>query len=397
MSTMRRIELGALIALAFFLPLYEAPKTIAWLIFVVAWLANRVRSRDFGGRWDRWDTLIALWIASGFVVAAFAGLHGDEWRGALDPLRYGAVMWLLKRSDYSSRERRSVLYSLILSVLVGVAIGFWRLHTGEARYLELNSVGQVNHTAIYLAVMLGVCASWIFCGGGLVAVAVTALLLVSLVVTTSRGSLGVALAMLMIVAVAWWPRSRRPAIGAALLVAVTVATAWLGGAEVIRKHQQDIQNQNMLAFRDGIWRGALVAWERYPAFGIGLDNYKLITQERLKAWRAESGKDFEPARYAEFPHAHSLYMTALAERGVIGSAPLVALLLAWLVALLRHRPTRDASRDECLWWASAASAFLITTGVGFVNTTLHHEHGILAAMFLGLWLSTLSGRSSTPT
>lgn len=396
MSLARRIEIGALIALAFFLPLYEAPKTIAWFIFVVAWLANRARSRDFGGRWDHWDTLIALWIASGFVVAAFAGLHRDEWRGALDPLRYGAVLWLLKRSHYSSGERMAVFYSLIASVLVGLAIGFWRLQAGEAQYIELNSVGHVNHTAIYLAILLGACAAWSFCGGGPVAAGMTVLLLVSLVVTTSRGSLGVALAMLVILAASWWPRSPRPAIAAALLIAATVATAWFSGAEVIQKHEEDIQKQNMLAFRDGIWRAALVAWERYPAFGIGVDNYKLITQERLKAWRAESGKDFDPARYAEFPHAHSLYLTALAERGLVGSAPLLALLAAWLVALLRHRPARDAPQDEWLWWASAASAFLITTGVGFVNTTLHHEHGILAAMFLGLWLSTSSGRSSTP-
>ena len=396
MSPGRRIEYGALIALAFFLPLYEAPKGIAWFVFVIAWLVNRLRSRDFGGPWDGWDTLIALWITSGFVVAAFAGLHSDEWRGALDPLRYGAVLWLLKRSHYSSRERMGVFYSLIASVLIGLAIGFWRLQAGDAQYLELNSVGHVNHTAIYIAIMLGACAAWIFCGGGLVALVVTALLLACLLVTTSRGSLGVALTMLVILAAAWWPRSRRPVIGAALLVAVTVTAAWLGGAEVIRKHQVDVQNQNMLAFRDGIWRAALVAWERYPAFGIGVDNYKLITQERLKAWRTESGKDFDPQRYVEFPHAHSLYVNALAERGVIGSAPLVALLAAWFLALWRRRPARDASRDDWLWWAAAASAFLITTGVGLVNTTLHHEHGILAAMFFGLWLSTSSGKSSAP-
>jgi len=397
MSVARRIELGALIALAIFLPLYEAPKSIAWLVFVVAWLASRVRSRDFGSRWDRWDSVIALWIASGFVVAAFAGLHRDEWRGALDPLRYGVVLWLLKRSPYSSRERMAVFYSLVASVLIGLVIGYWRLKAGEAQYLQLNSVGHVNHTAIYLAIMLGACATWIFCGGGLAAAGMTVLLLASLVITTSRGSLGVALAMLIVLAAAWWPRSPRPAIAAALLVAGTMAVAWLGGAEVIRKHQQDVQNENVLSYRDGIWRAAVVAWQRYPAFGIGMDNYKLVNLERLKAWRAESGKGFDPARYAEYPHAHSLYLTALAERGVLGSVPLLALLGAWLVALVRRRPARDTPPDEWLWWGCAASAFFITTGVGLVNTTLHHEHGILAAMFLGLWLSISSDRSSAPT
>jgi hypothetical protein len=45
----RRAELGALVALCFFLPLYEAPKNLAWLAYALLWLANRWRARDFGG------------------------------------------------------------------------------------------------------------------------------------------------------------------------------------------------------------------------------------------------------------------------------------------------------------------------------------------------------------
>jgi len=56
-SWRRRAELGALVALCFFLPLYEAPKNIAWLAYVVVWLANRLHERDWGGRWDGWDAL----------------------------------------------------------------------------------------------------------------------------------------------------------------------------------------------------------------------------------------------------------------------------------------------------------------------------------------------------
>lgn len=391
-----------LLALCLFLPLYEAPKSIAWLAFVLAWLVNRARSRHFGGRWDLWDWLIAAWIASGFVVAAFAGLKGDEWRGAVDLLRYGSVLWLLKRSDYSSREQRWVFHALIASLVIGLALGHWRLWMAGAEFLELNSVGHVNHTAIYIAIMLGACAAWLFCGGGGIAVATVALLLVSLVMSASRSGIGVALALLLVLGVAWWPRSRRPIIAAVVLVTLTVAATWFGGAEVIRKHQRNVQEQNVLAYRDSIWRAALVAWERYPLFGVGMDNYALVKIERVKSWRAEAGKSFDAKDYSQWPHAHSLYLNTLAERGIVGSLPLAAVVAAWFVGLLRRRPGHDASEDEWLWWGSAAGAWMITTGVGLVNTTLHHEHGILAAIFLGLWLSrrrpgsaaTSSGRSS---
>ena len=383
----RRIELGALIALALCLPLYEAPKNIAWLVYVLAWLANRARMRDFGGRWGLWDSLIALWIASGFVVAAFAGLHGSEWRGAFDLVRYGGVLWLLKRSRYTSAEQRWLFHALIASVVIGLALAHWQLWSGRTEWLELNSVGHVNHTAIYIAIMLGGCTAWLFAGGGAVAAALEALLLVSLVMSASRGGIAVALAMLLVLAIAWWPRSRRPLAAMVALVVVTVTVAWIGGAEVIQKQQMVAQEHNTLSYRDGIWRAALVAWERYPLCGIGIDNYKLVKQERLKAWRAAAGRDYDGSRYVEFPHAHSLYLNTLAERGIVGALPLAAVLIAWLVWLLRGRPSPPATNDDWLWWGAAAGAWMITTGVGLVNTTLHHEHGLLAAMFLGVWLS----------
>src|SRR5258708_26306393 len=94
----RRVEIGLLLALCIVLPLYEAPKNLAWAAYVVVWLANRVRARDFGGPWDLWDTLIVAWMASGLVIAPFAGLHGGEWRAALGVGRKAAALRTGKRS-----------------------------------------------------------------------------------------------------------------------------------------------------------------------------------------------------------------------------------------------------------------------------------------------------------
>src|SRR5216684_7641886 len=116
----RRVEIGLLLALCIVLPLYEAPKNLAWAAYVVVWLANRARARDFGGPWDLWDTLIVAWMVSGLVVAPFAGLHGGEWRAALDVLRNAAVLWTVKRSRLNEAETRAVLGSLVASVLIGL-------------------------------------------------------------------------------------------------------------------------------------------------------------------------------------------------------------------------------------------------------------------------------------
>ncbi len=398
------LETGLLVALAFFLPLLEAPKNYAWLAYAAVWLANRFRTREFGGSWDLWDTLIALWIASGYAVAAFAGLQGSEWRGATDLLRYASVLWLVKRGGYSARELRWVLGALVASVVIGLAVGYGRLWSGigKSRTLQLHSVGHVNHTAIYLAIMLGVCASWLAArwqawraGRRAAAAAIAALVLASLVVTASRGAVGVGLAMLVVLGAAWWPRWRAPLAASLAAVAVVAAGALTIGAEVIRKHQDNVAAQNVLSFRGGIWRMSLAAWERHPWFGVGMDNYSRITEDLVKAWRAEAGKDFDPARYVRFPHAHSLYFNTLAERGLAGSAALGAVLTAWLWWLVRRRPAAGDPDLDWLLWGAAAGAFLVTAGAGVVNTTLHHEHGILAALLLGLWLSRLKARPAS--
>jgi hypothetical protein len=76
----------------------------------------------------------------------------------------------------------------------------------------------------------------------------------------------------------------------------------------------------------------------------------------------------------------------------VGFAALAAMLLAALVALVRRRPRPGDPDLAWLLWGGAASAWFVTAGVGAVNTTLHHEHGLLSALLFGLWLSTLHAR-----
>jgi O-antigen ligase len=220
-----------------------------------------------------------------------------------------------------------------------------------------------------------------------VALVVNAFILYSLVVTASRGAVGVGLIMLVLLSLAWWRRSRVPLIWSSAAILIVVAAAAGVGLNVVKKHADDVAAQNVLSFRDGIWRMGLVAWERYPWFGVGLDNYQFITHERVKEWRAAAGKDYDAGRYVHFPHAHNLLINTLAERGIVGTAVLFAVLLAWLVWLLRFRPRPQDDDLEWILWGGAVGAWLVTIGAGTVNTTLHDEHAILAVLLLGLWLS----------
>lgn len=399
------VEAALLLLLAASLPLFEAPKNLAWAGYAAAWLWNRAQARDFGGRWDAWDSLIAVWIASGYVVAAFAPVPLDEWKGANDLLRYGSILWMVKRGGYGERLLLWVAGAVVASTLASLALGWWMyarmVESGRPGELQLKSVGHVNHSAIYLAIVAGLCAAWTFArwrawGAGVRvgALALLAAFAVSLVAMGSRGAVAVAAALVLVLALAWWPRWRAPLYAGVAALALGVALVLAIAPDMIVKHRANVASDNVLAFRDGIWRMGLAAWERHPWTGVGMSNYSSISIARVAEWRAQAGQAFDPSRYVGTSHAHSLYVNTLAERGLAGALPLGALLLAWAWGLARRRPSPQEGDARWLLWGAALSAWFVTVLVGVVNTTLHHEHGILAMLFLGAWLSSLPRRAS---
>ena len=395
-STRYPVEVGLLVAIAFFLPLLEAPKNVAWLGFAAAWLWNRFRARDFGGRWDLWDTLIAAWIASAYLVAAFAPIPYQEWKGANDVLRYASILWMVKRGGYGPGAIGMVLFALLISTLASLALGWWRHMTVPWTAIQLKSVGHVNHSAIYLAIVFGFASAWLFAhwkawnaARRVAALTAWVLMVASLVTMASRGAAAAAFALVLVLAVAWWPRWRAPLVAGVAAIVAAFALAVAMDAELIAKHQRVSAHDDVLNARDRVWNMGFVAWERYPWFGVGISNYSVISLERVQEWRKLAGKPFDPKQYAGTNHAHSLYVNTLAERGIIGALALLAVLLAWAAWLVRHRPRAPDGDLDWVLWGGALSAWTITASVGLVNTTLHHEHGILATLLLGLWLTNL--------
>jgi O-antigen ligase len=377
----RRLELAALVALALFLPVLEAPKNLAWFAYVTAWLANRYRARDYGGPWEPADTLIAGWIACGFLSAAFTDVHAKEWHGALDVVRYGSVLWLLKRSNYSHSEAKVVLGALLGSALIGFAMAYWRLANGSTT-LELHSVGNVNHTAIYLAIVFGLATSWAL-AGSFFAAAVAGVLLFSLFVASSRAAVLVALALMMVLAAV---RGTSAAKRLTIALVLMAALAAMVKPDVWHKQLKMMASQDVLAHRGGVWRIALETWMAHPIFGVGMTNMAVVTREQAKEARLALGSQYDATVHFDVGHAHSLYLNTLAERGLVGVTALAGVLAMLGVWLVRYRPRRAGAKEDFLLWGAAASGYIVTVVVGVANTTLHHEHGLLAVLLIGLWL-----------
>lgn len=396
----RSIELVLLVLLLLSLPTLEAPKNIFCVLYFLAWTINRARSADWGGRIDGWDAVIVFWISSGFVAGLFSDIPRAGWTSGIDPLRYGLLLWLLKRSGYSLEVQVRLLVVAVLSSLLSLAIGLWQLFVSQnASLLILNSVGHVNHGAIYLSISLTIAVAltfsfwrqWkaVWCGMAGIAVLI---LFSGVLLTSSRGAIAASVVAILVMALAFlqhFPRFRVPVLVACLaLVAIGVVT----NDAVVRKHQDLAQIQNAMSFRPQIWNVALEAWREYPLTGVGMDNFSQITPDRLRTWRANAATPIDESRYLFTSHAHSLFFNTLAERGLYGFSALTLLLFAWAYSLIRKRPTAASSNSAWAVWGASGGTFLVVVVAGSFNTTLHHEHAILSAVCLGFWISQSQGK-----
>jgi len=395
-----RLEIGFIMALAFVLPLVEAPKNLLAFGYLLVWLWHRVRHAGLAARWQgwmSWDGLFATTLVAAFIGTALAGIKANEWTGMRDVFRYVLLAWLLLRSEYSQSSWRMVLAALVAGTLIACGIGAWSLMRNGGVELELHSVGHSNHSATFLCIVFGAAVAWLLSdwpglrrGWRVAGVAVVILLALAVIATGSR----IAAAMLIVIAVGlavvtgmsanrtWKPLG---VVVASLIAAIAFGA--LFQPWVLKKHLRNVQDNNVLAFRGELWTRALTAWQANPLFGVGMDNYSAITPARLNAWEAAQAKPLTPAGAFTSSHAHSLYLDALAERGALGAGLMMAMFLGWAVMLWRRRPAWGAgagagSVDGALWGASLA-AMLTTLIIGLVNTTLHTELAMVAVLWLG--------------
>lgn len=418
-SPVTRAELALLAAMLFLLPLFEVPKNLAWGAWLVVSVRSGWREGDFARgawRWRGWDGVFAAMLLASVAAGLGEPAFGRSVSASSDMFRMVSVAWVMSRRGYGAREAPWLIGAVVGGTLVAALWGFVRLYTASGLvFLELNSVGHVNHSSIYLAIAFGWALSLAWLGsperrgftlaGGLGAVAIA----VSLIVASSRASVG-AWAVFVIL-LAWFApiggadprvatRLRRRSRVALMVIVLAAAGSYRIATEVSVKRLQP-EGQSLLekfgfqasvgaptSHRDGLLRLAWEAAKARPVFGLGNGGFRALTPRRVCEEFVRQ-PDCDPGRYFFSEHAHSLYAHSLAERGLVGFAALLALLGGWAVLLRRRLDWARADRRHAAVWIAALAGWSVTAFAGLLNTTLHHEHGLLAVSSLGLLLGSL--------
>ena len=388
-------EVLLLADVALVLPTFEAPKNILFGAWVAVWLLSRLKDGDWGGRWNRWDTLIVAWIVSVLLSAVFAGTTHGEWNGCRDVARYTTVLWLLTRSNYDEAAWKLIYGALMVSVVVGtiwalVALAWPHDYLG----VQLNAVGHVNDSMTYVAICFGVLLAalatyWrslsrLTRAGGMAGIVI---LLVAVAIAGSRAA-AVSLMVLALCLGALWLRRSRVLLLCALFGVVAFAALIVElDTEIWRKQEWASESSHpVLGARYPIWNQALLEWRMYPILGVGNTNFSQVREDEAEHWLVSRGEPYSDELYAESSHAHSLYLNILAERGLVGLAALFALLAAFGASLLRAIPRVRDPALHWLLWCGATSGLLVTAGIGLVNTTFHGHTALLSTILIGAWV-----------
>ena len=386
------------------LPSVEGPKNIFLVFYLVTRLLTEFltfKQKKF--HWSYWDSMFLTIVVTALLSTIFAGMpHLEEWKGYKILLTAILTGWFLSRARYTQENYQFLFKLIVLSTLPPLIWGLYEnlvIHSRET--LEIHSVGHVNHSAIYLVMIFGAALGWFLSTLNIkketlqkkfqiILLGMLSLLFfISLIIGQSRGAFGIGVILGLSLMILLGKNKKIRWLGVVSIIGVLFLTGLLK-TNIIQKQIARSEEKNVLAFRDRVWNVSLEASRFSPLLGIGMSNWHFISLDQLKKSVENRGETFDAEKYFFPGHSHNLYLSALVERGMVGLIVTFIFMLVWMTSLIKNFGRAKRSTEETFLWAGSFSAWLATFGIGLVNTTFHHEHAILACLFLGLYVSYTS-------
>ena len=398
-----------LLLLLVVLPSFEALKNLFALLYVVSWSVISYREKNWGGKWRVIDTMLLFFFFGNIVVTLNAFIFNDlSARGMNDLIRFLLILWVLSRHILTKKQMITVCMVAVFSTAISLIYSFIMCPQGGI-CLELNSVGHVNHTAIYLAIAYSIALSLLLTNYSLLLGYQRVLLILSTLFlayaaidSNSRAASGllilVTLSIFLFSAVVQYKSWR--------FGLITVLFLILGSLIVINNPPNVIEkfktSESLFddSKRKNIRNFSYYAFKTSPLLGVGFGNFNKLGHEHIKDKVIEDLGIYEKEKYAPSNHPHNVYYHFLVGGGIVMFSAFLWFWIQIIVSIWRVSKENDRKelryidnvevieyRDDRLIILSSSMVVLIVLGIGFVNTTLSHEHAILSMFVLGMLLS----------
>jgi len=374
----REVMFAVLLLLAFTLPLSESIKNITLVLFILIGFYGTYKKVII----PKLDLLNILLIVMPIIIiigSYFALDAQNTIKGSNTIITMNILFIYLRELHLSERKIVKLLFSLFLGFFVTLLWGYYDLFFHIRNALELHSVGQVNHSSIYMLFIFIISLVYLTIEykklNYLKTLFVTFICLVSIIsvyITGSRATMYTSLGITFIFGIySFFKFNKRILIFLGFII-FTIGLLFFFNIDMhmTEKFEKGIFNNTP---RLDLAIGFLNSWLHHNLlFGIGIDNSRLIN---LKEY-------YSDCMFPNMSHAHDTYITYLVERGLTG----LIIYLVFIIFLITTFTKKLLKYKNNFLVIIAILIWIANFVISFANTTFHHENAIL---MLILWAIAL--------
>ena len=384
----KNIYIFFLYIFVFSLPLSEGIKNISWFLYIISWIFgnfNKLRLVELIKKENiNINILFLLILISPLLVALFCKTNLEEWDGAWDVLRYGLIGFTICHTKYSYRQILNLFYLITISTFIGILHGHYSHLYNGLEFIELHSVGHVNHSSIYISIALTVVLSILLTINKINNLSILysfifILFLFTLLEMAARGSIIPLLFSIILILYLHNNRTKNILI-LSFSSTLIILFCYILDIEVINKFMNGGLSNRMKLFNS-----SCILLQSSPFWGVGLENsiFYFEHEKFLSVCELLNIKFDDNVYQTDHVHSHNFYMQSLVERGVIGTIPQIIFLFYWAKSLSSNFILIKNKLMFISWNVSLASFIMIFLG-GIFNTTFHHENATLSLILFSI-------------
>lgn len=379
--------------LLIFLPSFEAPKNLFVILLVFTWAFVARRDNNLGGKWRAIDTIFLFWIIFDIIIGINAVVNLDlPANGSKDIIKFILVGWVVSRLSLDKKQMIFLIVTTVIFATIPLIESYYELANNERRiYIELNSVGHVNHTAIYLLISYVLSSSMLVLQFNKIGHTLKSTLLVTTLVlayavvdTNSRATSGmlVMFTLLLMPYAVYLYKNSKFTFATILFVLLSIILITNNPPPVVNKF---IHGTHLIGDspRSKIRNHVYYTYKTNPLLGVGFGNYVHFGHEEIKDVVIKDKGYYDASQFLPSAHPHNIYYTYLVSGGMV-----MFFLFIWFwlhIVQIIFRVNRQSDSNYLVF--SSIGVVLTILGAGWVNTTLAHENALLSMFVLGMLIS----------
>ena len=370
-----------LVVILFTLPVTEGLKQISLTLFVLVGIYICVKEK----KQFKFDVInISLFI---FVLVTFISCLINEvsLSRVLDPLRCMLLFFIVRTVGIEKINFKFMFYALFAGFLTAFVLACIAKFTSNDPFapLELKSIGHVNHSAIFMLLVLLVSLSFVdskdkFFKSSCFVIAI--ICTCGILISGSRSA--IYLLPIVIFSTLIYLTIKKhinikftlSVISIFALAIIAVALVMQNDARFVYKISQGISSNET---RWPIFFSAFYTWQDNPFFGIGLGNFKDIDITTFFPGNSE----------VRVSHAHNTFLTFLTEKGIFALLAYLVFQLSLFIKFIKNIKTSNVVFCGLL-------ILLFNNVISLFNTTFHHENALLMLLFWALALGVIDEKNS---